>query len=295
MKLLDPNENILYASTDLAWDADNGEFDPADLQYIYLTDQYREYALRMAEWAKRGVWPTTVMSNTTTTNDLIVEGKSASVCCRTTEAETILNNGSANGLDLEFITLMTENNVGRQNAYNGDAIAIAAFSRNPERAATLLDVLKNDYETNCLIQGGVEGRHYILNEDGTRSAGPEVADYGWSSWAWGLRSSFQPKLHHNHEILTQTEAFYETIVAPYDMFPFAGFSVNNDKYSAEVAVILSLEGEYEYSLDLDAYGNHTEEALDKFISELKDAGIDEVVEYWRQQCKDHYDEYLASK
>ena len=136
-------------SKDFAWDADNGAFDAANLQYIYETEAFRNYALRMAEWAKRGVWPSTAMSNTTMTNDLILEGKSACAGVRTVEAESILNNGRENGLDLEFFTLLDESNVGRENSYAGDAMAIAAFSKNPERAGTLLDVIKMTMQSIC--------------------------------------------------------------------------------------------------------------------------------------------------
>ena len=293
--LMDPFENFLYAVSDLVWDADNKTFDPEDLRYIYETEEYKNYVLKMAEWAKKGVWPTTAMSNTTMTNDLIVEGKSACAAVRTVEAEKILANGIANGYDLEFFTLLTENSVGRENAYSGDAMAIAAFSKNPERSATLLDMLKNDYEVYMLTQGGIEDRHYIINDDGTRSNGPESEDYGWSSWAWSTRSYFQPKLQHAYPILAETEAFYDTVVVDYDVFPYAGFSVDNSPYSAEYAVISSIEGEYEYSFDLGVYGDETEATLEKFISQLKDAGLDKVVSYWKETCKKHYDDYMATK
>ena len=146
-----------------------------------------------------------------------------------------------------------------------------------------------------LTQGGIEGRHYILNEDGTRTSGPEVDDYGWSCWAWGTRSYFQPPVKYKNEEIQEAEKFYNSIMVDYDVFPFAGFSIDNEPYSAENAVILSIEGEYEYSFDLGVYGDKTEVAIDKFIAELKAAGLDELVEYWRGECKAHYDDYMASR
>ena len=53
----------------------------------------------------------------------------------------------------------------------------------------VLDLLKNDSELYLLIQGGIEGKHYINIDNEYRRLGPEAERYPWNSFAWGLNNN----------------------------------------------------------------------------------------------------------
>ena len=48
----------------------------------------------------------------------------------------------------------------------------------------ILDYMKGDVNLNRLLLGGIEGKHYQLNEDGTRTTLDDADGYTWNNWAW---------------------------------------------------------------------------------------------------------------
>ena len=261
--------------------------DCSNLYYYYLTDSYKEYVLRMADWAKKGVWPSTAIDSSTHTEDQFTNGRCAFYPARFTEAGHIIESIEEKGYKVVYMPVIDDKTYVRLTDYSGDTTAITAMSKQPERAAVVLDILKNDVEINMLCQGGIEGRHYILNDDGTRSSGPEAEKYGWSAWAWSLRD-----MNHypSEKLEPRVQAVLEELnkhVYPEDEWKFDGFVATEDDYpemEAEVAVVKSIVQEYQYSFDLGVFGDETEATYEKFCQELKDAGIERIVEAWRKQA-----------
>ena len=68
--------------------------------------------------------------------------------------------------------------------YNGDMIAIATNSKQPERAALVLDYMKSDVDLNRTMLGGIRGEHWDLNEEGQREVLDAAENYSWNSWAY---------------------------------------------------------------------------------------------------------------
>jgi ABC-type glycerol-3-phosphate transport system substrate-binding protein len=283
--LMMPFENMFTVYNNICWDADNGTAKVEDCEFLYTTEEYHDYVLRMAEWAKRGVWPSNAISGSTHTQDLFVEGKSLSFPCRTPESDNIIRQAEAKGYEVDYVTCLPEGVYTRRTAYNGDCMAIASFSKNPERAAVVLDIMKNDEQTNLLCVGGIEGVHYVINEDGSRSNGPESDNYAWDNWSWSIRNDWNPPLERL-DMVKEVEEEYEERLMPDEMWIFDGFSTNNDKYSAEIAVINSIITEYDFSFDLGVFGDDTEAKYQEFVQKLNDAGLEVVWEDWMQQLND---------
>ena len=286
-------DHYVNVYNNMAWCTDEPlAEDCSNLEYYYLTDSYKEYILRMAEWAEAGVWPSTAINSTTHTSDQFTEGRSAFYQARFTEAQNLIDQATNKGYTIEYIPIIDDGTYLRLTDYSGDMTAILGMSKQPERAAVVLDILRNDVEINLLCQGGIEGRHYILNDDGTRSLGPEVDDYGGACWAWALRDMN----HYPTEKLSdQVQAVIDELdkhVMPDDMWPFDGFVTNDEAYpsmSAELAVVKSIVSEYQYSFDLGVFGKDTEAKYDEFVQKLKDAGLDNLIAEWRKQAA----EYMA--
>lgn len=287
--LMAPFENLFQVYNRIYWDADNGTAKAEDCEFFYTTEEYKDYVLRMAEWAKRGVWPSNAISGTTHTYDLFDEGKSLSMPCRIQEADAHIKAAEAKGFEVEFVPCLEEGNYTRKSAYNGDCIAVASFSKDPQRAGVVLDIIKNDEKMNLLLVGGIEDVHYILNDDGTRSTGPESDNYAWDGWTWGIRNDWNPKLK-SLDTVQNVETVYTEHLMPDDMWIFDGFSTDDSKYSAEIAVINSIISEYEFSFDLGVFGGDTETKYDEFVQKLNDAGLQKVWEEWMAQLKEYVEQ-----
>jgi ABC-type glycerol-3-phosphate transport system substrate-binding protein len=284
-EFMQPEKNIYTVYNNLVWNADD-EPDADNLQFLYTTEEYHWYITKMAEWAAKGVWPTSAISSTTHTYDQFSEGRSYSMPARLQEAAEYMNDAEALGGECEFIDIIPEGHYTRLSNYNGDMMAISNFSQDPERAAVLLDILKCDKEINDLCQGGIEGRHYIANEDGTRSNGPEYQDYPYSGWAWGLREGEYYREEAVDERIAAVEASFTEKLMPDEMWIFDGFSTDDSMYTAEIAVINSIISEYRYSFDLGVYGDKTEATYQEFVKKLNDAGLEKVMDEWIRQAKE---------
>ena len=283
--LMLPKEHMLSVSQELVWDTDLGKPDADNIFFLYDTEEYRSYCLRMAKWAKAGVWSANAISGTIHTFRHLEEGRSFSAFVRMHEAQNYLDSLQKIGLPASCFCLLDDTAYVRRNNYAGDMISISIFSSDPERAALCLDVLKNDREINLLCQGGIEGRHYIMNEDGTRVRGPEYADYVWSDWAWALRNAdFYPLEKRSDEVRKAAEEMDRHLL-PEEEWPFQGFHTDDVKYEDEIAVIRSLIREYEYSFNLGVFGEETEEKVAEFRKKLHDAGLDRVMEEWKSQIR----------
>ena len=281
-----PFEHMWLIDSNLIWDSDNGTAKVEDVEYLFTTEEYKNYVLRMAEWAKRGVWPSNAINETVHSNDRFMEGMSLSLPCRVPEADNLIKQTEAKGYEVEYITCLDENGYTRKSAYNGDGVAIAAFSKNPERAAVTLDIMKNDEQLNLLLVGGIEGVHYIINEDGTRSTGPESDNYVWDGWTWGIRNDWNPPLKYDDRVQKINDIYTEKLM-PDDMWIFDGFIADNTLYSAEIAVINSLVTEYQFSFDLGVFGDETEAKYEEFVQKLNDAGLEKVLEEWKRQMTEY--------
>ena len=286
-ELMLPQENLFQVYNNLYWDADDVPAASDKLEFLYMTDEYHEYILKMAEWAAKGVWPSNAISSTTHTTDQWDEGKSFINGARLQEAADMINQQETKGHEVVYVNLIPEGNYTRLSNYSGDMMAISSFSKNPERSAVVLDILKCDPQTQLLCQGGVEGRHYILNEDGTRSNGPEYEDYSWSAWAWGLREASTYLQEGVSEQITKIESEYKDCLMPDDMWIFDGFTTDDTKYKAEIAVINAIINEYQYSFDLGVYGDETEVKYQEFTEKLKEAGLDDAMAEWIRQAKEY--------
>ena len=286
LTFLNGPENWQTVSTGFVWDADNKEFNPDDIFISTLSDEYRAYCLRMADWAKHGVWPSNAITNVTHIGDLFKDGKSASDICMYKAANEDVVKLSSQGTDAEFFNIMPATANTRISPYNYDGLAITSFCKTPERAALAIDVMKNDPLIDNLLQGGLEGVHYILNADGSHSDGPSAEKYPWSGWAWCLRSQLNPTVGGIlPAIAAVRDQFAKANIDP-ARFPVDGFTFDNTGLEDVSATVNALNQEWAASFDLGVFGDDTGAKLDEYIGLLKQAGIEKLLDACKQQLKD---------
>jgi hypothetical protein len=235
----------------------------------------------MAEFAKAGVWPSNAITGATHTNDLFNEGKSVAYAARYSEAASSYKSLLEKGMEAWYINLQEDGAYTRPQDYN-EGLAIASFSKNPERAAIVADIMKNQDDVHYLLLGGIEGEHYILQDDGTRVVGPKADNYAWDSFGWSFRNDTDPKLDTYDEVKTVRDDLISRKL-PDEEFPFIGFSFDDSSVSAESAVISSITSEYDYSFDLGVFGDDTAAKYDQFLSELEAAGLEKYLAAEREQ------------
>ena len=281
---LQQENNWNRLSNDMYWDADEGKTEESII-FLYAQEEYKEYCLQMAELAAAGVWPANAVTGTTGTDELFLESKTATKVANYYNDDKVLKEMRSRGIECTFYNVFSDKFHNKPDFYSGDAMAITAFSKNPERAALCLDVIKNDFEINTLLTGGFEGVHYLYNaENNTHEIGPNAADYPWDGWSWGIRSSRAPQAANLEPCIIKAMEENAASRMSDDMWPFYGFYFDATPVSAEAAVISAIVTEYSFSFDCGVFGDQTEAKYEEFMEKLNKAGLEKFVAEYRKQA-----------
>jgi putative aldouronate transport system substrate-binding protein len=275
------------SATWMVWDYSTGKpFSVDDLQWWAESPSYLDFALQMADFNKAGVFPDSVLQNQSFINDNFMNGKSAINFMLPSEADNNTDQLKANGKTLVYLDCCFDSQAKtRKGPYMGYGACFPVSSKKAERAATALDCMKEDPEVNMLLQGGIEGTHYIIDKtNNIRSLGPDAVKYPWDGWFYQLANDTDPSLLLRGDYQTLNQHYKDAQVSN-DVFPLNGFSYNSTKYTAQLAVISSLVQEYRFSFCFGVFQDNTKAKYDEFIKKCKDAGIDDIVTDYRAQVK----------
>ena len=149
----------------------------------------------------------------------------------------------------------------------GAMMAINSASEHPEEAFKFLVLLNTDPVLMTLMNYGVEGIHYTLDEDGLVVFTDERANY--SPWTNGVG---------NVTLLPDTKdegkGFRESFKAYYStgkVIPSNGFFFDPEKVETEMAQLANVNAQYALALDCGATDPETE--LPAFLEALDGAGM----------------------
>lgn len=252
--------------------------------FLHTSEQYKTYIMENAKLAKAGVWPSDAISNTNSITTLFTNKQSATAYNNYYNGITTISNLRAKGLNVELFDIYPNNYRALRDSYVGDGMAITTFCKKPERAAVLLDFIKNDKETYMLLAGGIEGRHYIYDQStNTVSPGAEAGDYEFDSWAWGIRHLEFPWPATDDARINEANKHLKETQVKDSEWPYWGFNFDYNPVSAEWAVISALITEYGTSFNLGMSGDNTEKTYNEFVQKLKDGGLEAYMAEWNKQ------------
>ena len=251
------------------------------------SDIYKQYCLEMAELAKKGVWSTDAINDTSDAQAYFENGTSGAFVWNTSVYSAGKNlESSKNGTYAVYD--VTPDTLRRRGSYADDATAITASSKNPKRAALVLDYIKSDVNLNRLLLGGIEGEHWELTKDGYRKTLDAAENYTWNGWAWALNRQDEPdEVGIDERQVVMDEKMEEKEYHP----EVAGFTFDPSNVETEYTVVQSVLAEYESSFALGIYGDQTEKMFDTMKQTLESAGLSKVTDELLRQ----YEEYLAKQ
>jgi len=169
----------------------------------------------------------------------------------------------------------------------GSMNAVSSTSKNPYRAMRFLNLLYTDPVLSNLIVYGVEGVHYTKIDE-NRVDVPENTGYSLANIQWMFGNVFNNYLAKSedpekHKLLKEfNEAAMPTPVR--DLTITIPQSLDVQKMA-----VTTVKKQYRKQLVLGAVD--PEQVIDQYISELKAAGIDELI----AECQRQYDEWKAKQ
>lgn len=240
-----------------------------------------EYALETAELAAAGCWSSNAINDTNDPRDSFANGTSATYSYNE-NIYTVGKELESAGLGTYEAYDIAPGTKRARGTYASDAIAIATNSKDPVRAALVLDALKGFPEVNNLIIGGIEGKHFNLDEEGNRVTLEGSVGYAWNAWSWALQTADMPQ----DATMDDRQKEYLAICEENEFVPeIVGFTFDKAPVETELNVINSIRDEYEFSFVLGVYGDKTEEKFQEFKEKIQAAGLEKVTEEFKSQYK----------
>ncbi len=167
----------------------------------------------------------------------------------------------------------------------GAMMAISTASKNPERAMMFLNLLNTDPYLFTLLDFGVEGIHYNLNDQGEAVFTDERGNYQPWTNGMGNVTLLPPQAGQGADFWDGFKAYYGAA----DEIPILGFTFNSESVGNELGAVANAAAEYALPLSIGAVD--PDEVLPKFLEKLDANGMQTIVDEANRQLT----EFLANK
>ncbi len=248
----------------------------AQVVNLFETPEYEETLRLVNQWFNEGYVYEDITTTQETGSSLMAAGKAfawlANMKPGYAEQET-KNSG------VELIQV----NISEPIACTQDVAAlqmgIARNCQNVEKTLEFLNLLYTDADLMNLLANGIEGEHYVLNEEGKATLPEGVTDSGYVFNHWEIGNNFITYLWDSDvdDLWTITEQFNESTKKS----PAFGLSFDLNSVSTEVAAVNTVMSQYRMVLE-----NGTvdpDSMLQEFQERLAAAGIDEIITVKQEQ------------
>ncbi|MCL2867101.1 MAG: extracellular solute-binding protein [Clostridia bacterium] len=260
------------------------------------TPEFEEFCKMTKDWADKGFWSKSALSNQVPSYDSMPIGRSAlSIAHLDRLKGDIGDKIFADNPEWEPTAWFPFDNLGYlfQAATLQDATALPRNCRYPERALAVLDLLINDREYFDLHYYGFEGVHYVLDEQGniTLPEGVSAQTNGFNPGAlmnWNFRNMDLWREYANPNQWPDFLPARERARAAAVKDRLNAFQLNRDSIEAELAAIAQLDDQYMKPL---LYGAADLSTLEEFRAQLRVAGLEKVLEEVQRQINEYADLY----
>jgi len=251
-----------------------------DLKLTYEYPEFREFCKDMKKLADAGCWSRSALTNTISDDDAFAALQGAAIDWNASVFTYMKSAEKNEGVRCMAYDLTKDTFVSAE-AYSNNDMAIAAASRNPERAAMVLDLIKYDTYLNRLLLLGVEGVHYSINNaTGEYTKLEKNGDYPplSVSVSWAVKNGNLTESGTPERELVITDSWAERVKSN----PTVTFVFDDSEISEYVSAVNSVLGEYTGMLQLGLVDD-VDKTIDEMLSRIYDAGMQEVYdEFYRQ-------------
>ncbi|MFD0670983.1 extracellular solute-binding protein [Cohnella sp. GCM10027633] len=231
----------------------------------------------MKGWYDAGYVNKNPFSNKVRSKDNFCEGQTGVAFGNSLDIQPTLATCANKGVETYIIPTLTPSGHSSANSWLNNGVAIAANSKNPERALQVLDRLMENEEYAMLVYYGIEGKNYTLTADGklglpegvTQETNTFPAD---SSGFWFVDKDFtKPSVTWTNEYIELNNKVKDYLVPD----TYIGFSFNSENVKAETANLKSVAAQYFLPITVGAVKD-VEGAFNTLFDKMKSAGVEKV-------------------
>ncbi|MCI5649188.1 MAG: ABC transporter substrate-binding protein [Fusicatenibacter sp.] len=258
-----------------------------DIKLAYEFDSFRNYAKDMKEMADAGCWSRSALTNTVTDDDAFGNLQGASIAWNGSVFTYMEQAEKTEGVECMAYDLTKDHLCGAE-AYSNNDMAIAAGSKNPQRAAMVLDLIKFDTYLNRLLILGIEDEHYTINDKGEYTELENAANFAAYaiSASWAIKNGDLDEAGVPEREKEISDAWEERVT----MNPTITFVFDDTSVKSYVSAVTSVLTDYVPMLELGLVDD-VDKTLDEMISKCYDSGLQEIYDAFYTQ----YDEWKATR
>ncbi len=246
---------------------------------FYMGDEFVEYARLMKKWNQMGVWRSNVSTAEDNTEEFYA-GTSSVAQHHTQNFFTSIKPAMRvknPDVGVKFYWFGKESgNLMRLSDLHG-AMAISAYSQNPERALMVYDMLRNDEECYRLLRYGIEGIQYTVTDSGMMekpSGYNEAKDGIVTNFWWGRRDVLEiPDSANSWDDYYELVGSYEHVAIDY---PWDGVPFSTPQINAQLSEITAICDKYIPLISTGQYDKKPEDMVAEFRNELMKAGFERI-------------------
>ena len=249
----------------------------------FATEEYKKFVAQMREYYLAG-YVNPALAVAETSNDTRTNMQLTGSYLIGTQSYALGYEHQASqerGIEVQFVPCTTP--YVDTTASQGAMVAISSASEHPVESFKFLALLNSDPYLMTLLNYGVEGIHYNLNDDGLVEFTDARSTY--TPWTNGMG---------NVTILPDTAAEgkgfrqqFKEYYASAKAVPVLGYVFDNSSVSNEMAALTNVAAQYALALDAGAVDPET--ALPEFLAALEAAGM----QTYRDAANAQLDAYMA--
>ena len=254
---------------------------------LYETDMLRTACEHQRLWYEAGYIAKDAATVQDTNETLMKAGNTFAFSCTIKPGVEAEKNAQV-GYDTTSVKLYDD--VVTSGSTNGLVYCVGSGSKRPDKAVQLLDLIISSHELCDLLNWGIEGEHWELQEDGTIDypEGVTAENCGYhNSMGFAYPNQFNSYVWKgtDPDIFNQ---YMEVRDAAYVSIAY-GFTADVTDYMDSIAVMDSLIAEYRPQIGTGSVD--VESTLNELNEKLYEAGMQELIDGVQQQL----DEWLAAK
>ena len=262
------------------------DIESTKLQSIFELDSFREFCNYTHQWYQDGLIMSDAISNTQEGSSMVTAGA----------AFATLHNADIDPLDTIYPNTVISATIIEPKAVPTDIgnlqYGISTNSAHPDEAFTLLSALYTDSKLHTLLSYGIEGKHYVINDDG-RADYPEGMTAETEPYGGFAATATYPNYLLNPLKETAVVDDYKTSVdewnAKVKVSKTFGFYFDTSEYGDFITAYKNLEEKYLHSIKTGSVA--LDDVLPTIQSELEAIGFYEVI----AKMQEELDAYLAKQ
>lgn len=251
----------------------NFGLDDTKVTFFEETEEYKELVTLLGDWYKAGYVQKDIVTSQEDKYTLLQQniGFCYPTNCKPGIAETATRSV---GRPMNYVQICDYFATTAQVASIDYSISVNTLA--PEKAMEFLNMLYTDERVATLLSAGIEGKHYVLEEDGQMAfpegVTAENATY-FPNVSWAVGNQFATPTWNN-----DPEDLWDRQKAANDGAKKSlalGFAFQSDKVANEITAISNVRDQYQMQIENGACDIET--MLPEYIQALKDAGMEKVI------------------